>query len=319
MAFPIFPIGLVFPGQGSQSVGMLTDIAAEYGEIREVFTYAKEILHQDLWHLATVGPKEELDKTIYTQPVLLTAAYALWQILQSKGLPKPALLAGHSLGEYTALVCADALSFSDALMLVSARARYMQEAVPEGTGAMAAIIGLENEAVQAICQNESNESNEVVEIANYNSIGQVVIAGHTAAVERVITLAKEQKAKMAVRIPVSVPSHCLLMKSAADKLFLLLEQTDFQIPAIPVINNVNVQIYQHPDEIRVRLKEQLYCPVRWVETIQYFAASGIKQIIECGPGKVLTGLNKRIDKNIESLSINDLTQLNQILSAKEGA
>lgn len=294
-------LAIVFPGQGSQSVGMLSDLVEQYPQIQKTFAEASVVLGYDLWQLSAHGPLDELNKTVHTQPALLTASYALWRIFQNR--LQPSILAGHSLGEYTALVCANALQFTDAVKLVAARGKFMQEAVAPGVGAMAAIVGLDNEAVQIICEKANTTPGEVLTPANFNSIGQVVIAGHKAAVERAVLLAKEQGAKLATLIPVSVPSHCDLMRPAALRLKELLKNTHINSPNLTVISNVDVEPYLDADSIRSGLVRQLYMPVRWVETIQYAVKSGVRQMIECGPGKVLTGLNKRIDKELEFLTI----------------
>jgi len=306
-------LALVFPGQGSQSVGMLGDLAANYPEVLATFHQASEVLGYDLWRLTQDGPAAELDKTIHTQPALLTASYAIWRILQTKKNIKPTLLAGHSLGEYTALVCANALDFKDAVKLVAARGQYMQEAVAPGIGAMGAVIGLEDSAVADICREAITFADEVLAPANFNSLGQVVIAGHKAPVERALKLAKERGAKLVMLIPVSVPSHCQLMQPAAERLAALLTEIKFTEPEIPVINNVDVAIYGKAESIHHGLVRQLYLPVRWVEIIQYFIRAGVTQIIECGPGKVLTGLNKRIDKNLQLTTTTDLATLENLL------
>lgn len=300
--------GMVFPGQGSQSVGMLKDIATEFNEVKLTFDEASAALGYDLWTLVQAGPAELLDQTMHTQPALLTASYAIWRIIKSHTNIKPAVLAGHSLGEYTALVCANAISFTDAVKLVAARGEYMQDAVPSGVGAMAAIVGLEDARVTEICQ-QAGTAQEVVTPANFNSIGQVVVAGHKAAVERAVVLAKEQGAKLAVLIPVSVPSHCQLMKPAADRLANKLNDISINLPTIPVINNVDATEYKSLDSIRAGLARQLYMPVRWVDTIQYFISKDVTTIIECGPGKVLTGLNKRIDKTLTLITTTDLSSI----------
>lgn len=308
----ITKIGVVFPGQGSQSVGMLADIAKAYPEVKQTFAEASNALDFDLWKLAEEGPVSELDKTENTQPAILAASIALWRIIQPRIALKPAILAGHSLGEYTALVCANALSFTDAIKLVHARGLYMQNAVDQGEGAMAAIIGLDEKQVTAICD-EARSSNEILAPANFNSIGQIVIAGHKQAVERAMTLAKENGAKMAVLIPVSVPSHCELMLPAAKQLANLLADISIQKPQIPVLNNVDVVSYESAASIREGLIRQLSMPVRWVETIQQFSKSGITDVIECGPGKVLTGLIKRIDRNLKLFATADLSSLEIVL------
>lgn len=307
-------IGIVFPGQGSQSVGMLKDVASEFPEVQEVFAEASTVLDYDLWKLVQNGPSEELDKTVHTQPALLAASYAIWMILKRKKNIQPRLLAGHSLGEYTALTCANSISFSDAIRLVAARGQYMQEAVRMGEGALAAIVGLENEEVEAICK-KATLANEVLAPANFNSPGQVVIAGHSTAVLRALILAREADAKLAKQLAVSVPSHCILMKPAAERLAKILEQISIQPPMIPVLSNVDVNLYDNPAMIRDGLIRQLYMPVRWVETIQEFAKAGISSIIECGPGKVLTGLNKRIVSGVSFANTSDLANLHVLLES----
>lgn len=309
-------MAFVFPGQGSQSVGMLADLAVDFKEVRETFDEATAVLGYDLWELVQKGPAEELDKTVYTQPALLAASCAIWRILQSENLIIPCMLAGHSLGEYTALVCANALAFSDAVSLVAARGKYMQEAVAPGLGAMAAVIGLDEDTVTDICQQAVQSQEEVLSPANFNSVGQIVIAGHAAAVQRAIYLAKEHGAKMTLLIPVSVPSHCSLMEPAARRLSELLAVLPLQLPRIPVINNADVRPYESLEAIRDGLVRQLYSPVRWVETIQYFVRSGVTQIVECGPGKVLTGLNKRIDKNLTLVSTADAASVHALLKSE---
>lgn len=304
----------VFPGQGSQSVGMLADAAAQFPEISAAFAEASNVLGYDLQRLAFEGPAEELNQTVHTQPALLTASYAVWKILTAHGV-KPAILAGHSLGEYTALVCADAITFHDAVKLVAARGQFMQDAVAAGAGAMAAIIGMEDDAVAKLCDEVRGEK-EVLSPANYNSVGQVVIAGHDAAVNRAVALAKERGARMAVLIPVSVPSHCELMHPAADRLAKLLLTINISNPSLPVMNNADVKIYDNAAEIRSGLTRQLYMPVRWVETIQSFINMNITTIIECGPGKVLTGLNKRIDKSLQLQSVCDLASIENCLNTE---
>ncbi|HTM63329.1 MAG TPA: ACP S-malonyltransferase [Gammaproteobacteria bacterium] len=304
----------VFPGQGSQSVGMLADAAARFPQISAVFSEASDALGYDLQQLAFHGPAEDLNQTVHTQPALLAASYAVWQILSEQKSLQPAVLAGHSLGEYTALVCANALNFREAVKLVAARGQFMQDAVSAGAGAMAAIIGMDDAAVTALC-NDVRGENEVLSPANYNSIGQIVIAGHADAVNRAVALAKERGARMAVLIPVSVPSHCELMRPAAERLADMLRSIDIRHPVIPVICNADVKIYENADEIRAGLTRQLYMPVRWVETIQSFIKMNVNNIIECGPGKVLTGLNKRIDKSLQLQSASDLANIESILNS----
>lgn len=306
-------LGIVFPGQGSQSVGMLADVAAQFSEVRETFREASDALNYDLWALTQSGPSEELDKTTHTQPALLAASYAIWRIIQARHPVTPALLAGHSLGEYTALVCANALSFTDAIQLVAARGRYMQEAVAPGVGAMAAIIGLPDETVATLCKEARTASQDVLTPANFNSIGQVVIAGHKEAVSRAMVLAKEAGAKLVTLIPVSVPSHCQLMQPAAERLEKKMATLTMKPPALPVLNNVDVARYESASDIRQGLVRQLIMPVRWVETIQAFAKAGVTHIVECGPGKVLTGLNKRIDKSLQLMHTADAASLDVFL------
>ena len=295
-------LACVFPGQGSQSVGMLGELATAYPVVEATFAEASEVLGYDLWQLTQQGPETELNQTAKTQPALLAASVAIWRIWQAQQSRMPALLAGHSLGEYSALVCADSMAFTDAIKLVALRGEYMQAACPEGKGAMAAIIGLDDAVVIAVCATVSE--GEIVTAANFNAIGQVVIAGETAAVERAIIAAKDAGAKIAKRIPVSVPSHCELMRPAAQRLSEALADVAITAPSIPVIHNVNVSEVTHGDDIRQALVEQLYSPVRWVETIQLFAEQGILQLVECGPGKVLAGLNKRI---VKTMTVQPLT------------
>jgi [acyl-carrier-protein] S-malonyltransferase len=305
---------IVFPGQGSQSVGMLDAVAQAYPSVKQVFERASHVLNYDLWSIVTAGPAQQLDQTAVTQPALLTASYALWQLVtQSSGI-HPVCFAGHSLGEYTALVCAGALNFEEAVQLVAARGEYMQAAVQPGVGLMAAIIGLENDVVLNLCDEARTESHEVVSPANYNSLGQVVIAGHREAVERAMVLAKSAGAKLVTALPVSVPSHCALMQEAANRLQSRLMDVSFSKPSIPVISNVDVKPYRNADDIRDGLIRQLYCPVRWVETVQSMVQSGVTTLIECGPGKVLTGLAKRTDKSLQLANLSDLDTLHRYTS-----
>lgn len=300
-------IAFVFPGQGSQSLGMLAELAQEYPQILKSFSEASEVLGYDLWDL-TQNNSEKLNQTVYTQPALLAASYAIWQLWCQQSDIRPTILAGHSLGEYTALVCANSLPFTTAIKLVAERGRLMQEAVPSGVGAMAAIIGLSDEDVQKIC--DAAALGQIVAPANYNAIGQIVIAGHKEAVERALVLAQEKKAKMAKMLPVSVPSHCALMTGAAENLAMELAKININLPQIPVLNNVDVTVTTDVNSIKDALARQLYNPVRWVETIEYFAKENVEQIIECGPGKILAGLNKRI-ADIPTLSIFDPNTLKQ--------
>lgn len=312
-------LGVVFPGQGSQSVGMLADVASEYPEVTQTYAEASDALGFDLWKLASEGPEATLDQTEHTQPALLAGGVAIWRILSPRlPLLSQALLAGHSLGEYTALVCANALPFQEAIRLVAARGRFMQAAVPAGVGSMAAIIGLDEASVLALCQ-EAALAGEVLSPANYNSVGQVVIAGHAAAVERAMGLAKSKGAKMAVAIPVSVPSHCELMREAAVQLSELMVSMPIKAPTQRVMNNADVQWVTTPEAIRDGLTRQLFSPVRWVETIQAFQQAGVTKVIECGPGKVLTGLIKRIDKNLTLLNTADVASVKTVIETSVGA
>lgn len=305
-------LAFVFPGQGSQSVGMLTELAESSPLVQETFGTASEVLGYDLWNLVQQGPAEELNQTHITQPAMLSAGIAVWRIWQEKGGATPAVMAGHSLGEYSALVAAGAMQFEDAVAVVSDRGRFMQEAVPAGEGAMAAILGLDDEKVVEICA--SAAQGEVVSAVNFNSPGQVVVAGSTSAVDRAVSLAKEEGAKRALKLPVSVPSHCALMGPAAEKLAARLQDIAISSPVIPVINNVDVAVADDPDAIRDALVRQLHNPVRWVETVQRMAADGVDNLIECGPGKVLVGLNKRIDRKMAASALFDADGLEQALN-----
>ncbi|KMV73530.1 malonyl CoA-ACP transacylase [bacteria symbiont BFo2 of Frankliniella occidentalis] len=293
----------VFPGQGSQTVGMLAELAAEQPIIEATFAQASEALGYDLWLLVQQGPAEELNKTWQTQPALLAASVALFRLWQQQGGAQPALLAGHSLGEYSALVCAGVIGFADAIRLVELRGKLMQEAVPEGTGAMQAIIGLDDAAIRQAC--EESAQGQVVSPVNFNSPGQVVIAGNKEAVERAGAACKAAGAKRALPLPVSVPSHCALMKPAAEKLAVALREITFSEPKISVVNNVDVKCETDAEAIREALVRQLYSPVRWTESVQYIAAQGVTQLVEVGPGKVLTGLTKRIVDTLTASAIND--------------
>lgn len=303
---------LVFPGQGSQSRGMM-NAYAEYSVVRDSFAEASEVLKQDLWQLVAEGSDAELNATVNTQPVMLTAGVAVYRAWQSLKAPAPTMMAGHSLGEYTALVASGALKFADALPLVRYRAECMQQAVPEGVGGIAAILGLNDDVVREVCK-EAAQS-EVLEAVNYNSPGQVVIAGNRAAVERGMELAKARGAKRALMLPMSVPSHCSLLKGAAEKLRAYLNNVTMQTPAVPVIHNADVKSYSDAASIKDALVRQLYSPVRWVETVQYFGMQGISHNVECAPGKVLVGLNKRIDTNQQALTLSDGAALQSTLTA----
>ncbi|GAB7194894.1 MULTISPECIES: ACP S-malonyltransferase [Dickeya] len=302
---------MVFPGQGSQSVGMLAELAEQFPLIKETFDEASSVLGYDLWQLSQQGPAEELNKTWQTQPALLTASVALWRVWQQQGGAQPTLMAGHSLGEYSALVCAGVLDFKQAVSLVELRGKLMQEAVPEGTGAMSAIIGLDNDAIATACAEAAQ--GQVVSPVNFNSPGQVVIAGNKEAVERAGAACKAAGAKRALPLPVSVPSHCALMEPAAHKLAQALEAVTFNAPQIPVVNNVDVRAESAPQAIRSALVRQLHNPVRWTECVEYIAAQGVSTLVEVGPGKVLTGLTKRIVDSLTATAINDPASLSAAL------
>jgi [acyl-carrier-protein] S-malonyltransferase len=301
----------VFPGQGSQSVGMM----AAYGDaapLRDTFAEASAALGQDLWALVAEGPADLLNQTVNTQPAMLAAGVATYRLWQAQGGPKPAMMAGHSLGEYTALVCAGSLAFADAVRLVRLRAEAMQSAVPEGVGAMAAVLGLDDATIRAVCAEAAQ--GEVLEAVNFNSPGQVVIAGHKAAVDRGCALAKEKGAKRALPLPVSVPSHCALMKPAAEKLLVALNDFEIKTPVVPVLHNADVAGHADPAAIRDALARQLFSPVRWVETVQSMAGQGVQLIAECGPGKVLAGLNKRIVEGVVGVALADAGALTDTLA-----
>ena len=304
-------LAFVFPGQGSQSVGMMQGWA-DRTEVRATFAEASDALGQDLWALVTDGPADLLNQTVNTQPAMLAADIAAWRVWLAAGGATPALLAGHSLGEYAALVAAGALGFADAIRLVRFRAEAMQAAVPEGVGAMAAILGLDDDAVRAVCADAA--AGEVVEAVNLNSPGQVVIAGNKAAVERAMALAKEKGAKRALPLPVSVPSHSSLMLPAAEKLLAHLQNVSIATPTTPVLHNTDVQSHADVDAIRAALAKQLHTPVRWVETVQALKAASIERVIECGPGKVLAGLGKRIDDSLPALALVDEASLQAALN-----
>ena len=300
----------IFPGQGSQSVGMMADFNG-HPLIRSTFDEASEVLNIDFWKMAT-EPNEEINQTTHTQPILLTAGIAIWRLWQSKTDKIPSYLAGHSLGEYSALVASDAMEFKDALKLVKFRADVMQKAVPEGVGAMAAILGMSDEEVVNACK-EAQE-NEVVEAVNFNSPGQVVIAGHILAVERAIEVAKAKGAKRAILLPVSVPSHCSLMQKASSELREYLNDITIKKPAITVIHNVDVMEHNDVNKIKDALSKQLCHPVRWVETIEKIAFNKISHIAECGPGKVLTGLTKRISTELQSTALVNENALDEFIT-----
>ncbi len=294
-------LALVFPGQGSQSQGMLEEFAAQHEEVEHTFAEASDVLEYDLWELVQQGPVEKLNETAFTQPAMLAAGVATWRLWQKQGGDEPAAMAGHSLGEYTALVCAGAIGFDDAVGLVKIRAELMQNAVPPGEGAMAAILGLDDQAVRDVCERASDGG--VAEAANFNSPGQVVVAGHRGAVEKAIALAKEAGARRAILLAVSVPSHSTLMTPAGEALAEALHAAPFRSPSIRVINAVDAVPYTDADDIRARLSRQVSSPVRWVDTVQRLIADGADTIIECGPGKVLVGLMKRIERTLPAYCI----------------
>jgi [acyl-carrier-protein] S-malonyltransferase len=309
-------IAFVFPGQGSQSVGMLGELADAYPLVSETFEEASDVLGFDLWKLVSEGPESDLNQTQNTQPALLAAGVSVWRVWNQQGTASPVMMAGHSLGEYSALVSAGAIAFADGIRLVAERGRLMQEAVPEGTGAMAAILGLDDVAVIDVCK--ASAADQVVEAVNFNSPGQVVIAGHKEAVARAVEAAKAAGAKRAVELPVSVPSHCALMRPAAERLAEQLKETAVSVPVIPVLHNVSVSTESDPDMIRQRLVEQLYSPVRWVETIQTMKREGVMHIVEAGPGKVLTGLMRRIDRELDASALFDPRGFAQLTETLNG-
>ena len=300
-------IAFVFPGQGSQSVGMLAELGANHHVVVETFSQASEVLGYDLWQLVQHDQNGLLNQTHITQPALLSASVALWRLWLEKGGITPTMLAGHSLGEYSALVCAGALGFSDAIRLVEARGQFMQAAVPPGEGAMAAIIGLDNDAIALAC--EVSAQGQTVAPVNYNSPGQVVIAGSKLAVERAMVACKAGGAKRALALPVSVPSHCSLMLPAAEKLRTILAGVKMSLPIIPVVHNVDAKLASSSEAIISNLVAQLHQPVLWTQCVESIAASGVDLVVECGPGKVLNGLTKRINKTLQSASINDAASL----------
>ncbi len=308
----------VFPGQGSQSVGMLAGLAAADPLVQSTFAEASQVLGYDLWKLSSAGPEAQLNETERTQPAMLAAGVATWRIWRGRGGGLPLLVSGHSLGEFTALVCAQALEFAQAIDLVAFRGRIMQEAVPAGTGAMAAILGLADADIEAACGEAAQGA--VVEPANFNSPGQVVIAGEAAAVQRAIELCKARGAKRAVALPVSVPAHTRLMQSAAQRLAERLQALTVRTPHVRYLSAVDAAEHTEPDEIRALLVRQLSSPVRWSQTLQALAATGVSQVIECGPGKVLTGLNRRIEKRagLEYAALEDVAGIDAALTMTRG-
>ncbi|MBS3963024.1 MAG: ACP S-malonyltransferase [Methylomonas sp.] len=311
-----YNLAFVFPGQGSQSVGMMSKLAAEYPIVKQTFEQAADVLGLDLWNLAENGPEDTLNQTCNTQPAMLAAGVAVWRVwCESSGI-RPDWMAGHSLGEYTALVCSGAMAFDDAIRLVAERGRLMQQAVPVGVGAMAAILGMEDHHVVNACADVAR--GDIVAPANFNAPGQVVIAGQALAVERAMATMKELGAKRVLKLPVSVPSHCLLMEAASDQLATVLETIDIAMPGMTLIHNADVKSHGSPEVIRFALKEQLFKPVRWVESIKFMHEQGVTQFIELGPGKVLMGLNKRIAPNAHHMTVFDPESLTHALEYFHG-
>ncbi|MDR6643414.1 [acyl-carrier-protein] S-malonyltransferase [Luteibacter sp. 1214] len=306
-------LAFVFPGQGSQSVGMLADLAAAHPEVRATFDEASAGAGVDLWDISQNGPEEKLNSTENTQPALLAASVAVWRVWVKQGGVMPAFLSGHSLGEYSALVAAGALSLKDAAGLVAERGRLMQAAVPAGVGAMAAIIGGDDAQIAEVCAEVAQ--GQVVAPANFNSPGQLVIAGHAEAVDRALARLAELGVKKAVKLAVSVPSHCMLMRDAADRLGEKMAAIEWSMPSIPVIQNADAAAHTSVEDIRGALMRQLYLPVRWTECVQALTAAGVTQALECGPGKVLAGLIKRIDKSVEAKPIGAPADLDAALAA----
>ncbi|MGB0722600.1 MAG: ACP S-malonyltransferase [Gammaproteobacteria bacterium] len=306
---------IIFPGQGSQSMGMLSALADAHPIVAETFGEASDALGFDLWSLVQNGPEEELNATANTQPALLAAGVAVWRVWQQEGGVEPAYMAGHSLGEYTALVCAGSLNFADAIRLVADRGRFMQEAVPSGEGAMAAVLGLSDDQVRTVCAEAAGEGDDVVSAANFNSPGQVVIAGSAKGVDAAIDLAKVAGAKRAVKLAVSVPSHCALMRPAAQRLEARLADLEVVAPVIPVVHNVDLESHRDPDDIRTALVAQLYESVQWSGTVRLLGTHGVAKLIEAGPGKVLSGLTRRIDRGLSSLPVYDPATLAAALEA----
>ncbi|KGK42269.1 malonyl CoA-ACP transacylase [Nitrincola sp. A-D6] len=305
-------LAFVFPGQGSQQVGMLSELAAAHPVIEETFAEASTALGYNLWELVQAGPEEQLNSTEVTQPALLTASVALWRLWEQQGGATPAVMAGHSLGEYSALVCAGAMSLEAGVKLVKLRGELMQQAVPAGTGAMAAILGLDDASVKSACALAAE--GEVVAPVNYNCPGQVVIAGEKLAVERAMAACKAAGAKRAIALPVSVPSHCSLMKPIAEEMAAALTSVALDMPMVPVVQNVTAQVVDSVESLRKNLVAQLYSPVLWTDSVSAMVDRGVLVTIECGPGKVLSGLNKKINKSLDVVSLTDVVSFEKALS-----
>ena len=307
----------VFPGQGSQSVGMLAALASSYPAVVDSFAEASDVVEKDLWKLCQNGPQAALSKTETTQPLMLTAGVAVWRVWRETGGAEPAVAAGHSLGEYSALVAAGAMLFSEAVSLVAARGRFMQDAVPFGEGAMAAVLGLPETELAEVCQQATQSEQSAVSCANFNAPGQIVIAGHAHAVQRAMEIAAQRGAKRALPLPVSAPFHCALMRPASERLRGILDACAVQAPVFPITHNVDVQGKSDASEIRDALLRQVDAPVQWTATIESFATQAVEQILEMGPGKVLTGLSKRIAKGVACLAVNDPKSLDAALEASQ--
>ncbi len=308
-------LAFTFPGQGSQSIGMLADLAADYRQVQESFAEASEVLGYDLWALSQQGPEARLNATEQTQPAMLAAGVAVARVWRAVGGPAPVVAAGHSLGEYAALVYAGSLAFADAVALVAARGRFMQEAVPEGQGAIAALLGLDDARVLELCESVTDRSAEsIVSAVNFNAPGQVVIAGHAGAVEKAIALAGEAGARKAIKLPMSVPVHCELMEPARERLSAKLDEIRLDAPEFPVVHNADNRTHREAAEIRHVLAEQLTRPVRWVESVTRLREHGATILVEPGPGRILTGLNKRIDRSLKTMAVHDSASLDKALT-----
>ncbi len=308
-------LAFTFPGQGSQSVGMLAELAADHRQVQESFAEASEVLGYDLWELSQQGPEARLNATEQTQPAMLAAGVAVARVWRAAGGPAPVIAAGHSLGEYAALVCAGSLAFADAVGLVAARGRFMQEAVPEGQGAIAALLGLDDARVLEFCASVTDRSAEsIVSAVNFNAPGQVAIAGHAGAVEKAIALAGEAGARKAIKLPMSVPVHCELMEPARERLLAKLDETRLDTPEFPVVHNADNRTHREAAEIRHVLAQQLTRPVRWVETVARLREHGATILLEPGPGRILTGLNKRIDRSLKAMAVHDSASLDKALA-----